>query len=478
MIEMAAPDIQELLEEQLRQHDVPGAAVGLLSPQGIRSWSAGVLGTTTQVPATVDSVFKIGSITKVYTATLMCALAGRGVVDLDAPVASYVPDLVLDPGTSLDHLTLRHLLTHTSGIDGDVYADTGRGDDSLARYVKGLAAIPPLHAVGETLSYCNAGYNLAGHVAAEILGTTWEEALRDVILRPAGLTSTVTSAEDALLHRVAVGHHGLGRDMRQTSTWSVPRGSGPSATVACTVEDLLRFASLHLPRAEGSQTTNAETGLSTSDLRAMRDRQAHVPAAGMGVDSWGLGWWRTTWGGTAVLGHDGVSSGQRAYLRLVPEHGVAVAVLANGGRANPLSQLMMSRMLADVDVLMTAHERPRPVTHGVGDDGDLVGTYRRSSEDVVLDRDEAGRLTMTVSWTGPLLDGEEDDDDLSEHFILRPAVDLGRPEARVLLAHPMDADPTASPGEAVTVLELADGRKAVHFRMRLSPSVRDSHSSR
>ena len=87
------------------------------------------------VAATTDSVFQIGSITKVWTATVVMQLVDEGLLDLDAPVAEVLPELRLaDPDVDQE-VTIRHLLTHTSGIDGDVFTDTGRGDDCLEKYV-------------------------------------------------------------------------------------------------------------------------------------------------------------------------------------------------------------------------------------------------------------------------------------------------------------------------------------------------------
>ena len=83
-------------------------------------------------------------------------------------------------------VTLRHLLTHTSGIDGDVFTDTGRGDDCLERYVAELSGVVQNHPLGATWSYCNSGYILVGRIVEHLTGTTWDQALRERLDRPAG----------------------------------------------------------------------------------------------------------------------------------------------------------------------------------------------------------------------------------------------------------------------------------------------------
>lgn len=468
------PAMQDLLDNLLTSHGIPGAVIGILTPEGVARWSSGVLGLRTRVPATVDSVFKVGSISKVYTATLVMILAGQGRIDLDRPVADQMTGLRLRDEAAQHTITPRHLLTHTSGIDGDFYADTGRGDDSLARYVELLASVSQLHRPGETLSYCNAGFNLAGHLVSHVTGQTWERSLHDLLLAPAGLESTVTLAEEAVLHRVAVGHLPGHEGLRQTRTWSVPRASGPSATVAATVDDLLDFARMHL---DDGMTRGGRRLLPAELVRAMQAEHAAVPALGMDVDSWGLGWWRTHWTGTPVLGHDGASSGQRAFLRVLPTHGVAVAVLTNGGRGNRLAHEAMTRLLHGATGLRVPEPFAPDEVAATDAFAELVGTYRRDSEITEVRLDTERRLRMTVTWVGALLDGE-DDDDLREEYLLLPVPSdssTRSAQIRLLAARPSPNGgapaPNSGPAESITFYRLRDGQQVLHFRMRANLRV-------
>ena len=174
----------------------------------ITATGAGALGKATGVEVTADSLFQIGSITKVWTATLVMQLADDRLLRLDAPVAEQLPGFaVADPEVTRS-VTPRHLLTHTSGIDGDVFNDTGRGDDCLERYVAELSSVEQIHPLGATWSYCNSGFGVLGRLVEHLTGTTWDRALRDRLIEPLGLTHTVTLPEEVLLHRVAVGHVG------------------------------------------------------------------------------------------------------------------------------------------------------------------------------------------------------------------------------------------------------------------------------
>src|SRR5882757_1082995 len=148
---------QRRLAELCRKHRVPGAALGILRGDELGQASFGVLDKAIGAPVADDSVFQIGSITKVWTTTLIMQLVEAGKLDLDAPVADVLPDLRLSDPDVAKRVTLRHLVTHTSGIDGDHFVDTGRGDDCVQKYVDGLDQAAQVHPLGATMSYCNAG---------------------------------------------------------------------------------------------------------------------------------------------------------------------------------------------------------------------------------------------------------------------------------------------------------------------------------
>ncbi len=144
--------------------------------------------------------------------------------------------------------TIRHLLTHTSGVDGDFFDDFGRGDDCVARYVDACATLPSLFSPGDMWSYCNAGFVVLGRIIETITGMTWDEALRTRLLEPAALHDTVTLPEQALLHRAATGHFLMpSLEITRAPRWDMPRAQGPAGSnVSATTRDLLGFARLHM----------------------------------------------------------------------------------------------------------------------------------------------------------------------------------------------------------------------------------------
>lgn len=117
--------IADELPRLIEKHDVPAAAVAVLAGGEVVDDAAGVLSKATGVGATADAVFQIGSITKLWTSTLVMQLVDEGMVDLDAPIRTYLPDFrILDEGAAAQ-ITTRQLLSHTAGFEGDIFTDTG-----------------------------------------------------------------------------------------------------------------------------------------------------------------------------------------------------------------------------------------------------------------------------------------------------------------------------------------------------------------
>jgi CubicO group peptidase (beta-lactamase class C family) len=382
------------LAELIDRHHVPGAALGILYAGGVVDVAAGVLSRSTLVEATSDSLFQIGSITKVWTATLVMQLIDEGSVALDTPVAEVLPDFAVADASVTRQVTVRHLLTHTSGIDGDVLIDTGRGDDSVERYVASMRDVPQIHPLGATFSYCNSGYAVAGRIVEVLTGTSWDTALRERIIDPLGQTATVTLPEDAILHRAAVGHLGEARtDQTPTTVWMLPRGRGPAGRISARAHDVLAFVRMHLA---GGATPAGTRVLSSGSARAMTERQVDFPDPSATSDSWGLGWVRFDWGGHRLIGHDGGTIGQRAYLRILPDREFAVVLLSNGGDTAGLYREVFSETFGElVGVAMPAALIPpaEPVTVDLDP---YEGRYCRGSlvTDIVQ-RDGALELTST-----------------------------------------------------------------------------------
>ena len=127
-------------------------------------------------------------------------------IGLDEPVRAQLQEFtVADPAATIE-ITPRHLLTHTSGIEGDHLIDTGWNADALARYVVTLAGLGQIHPTDEAYSFCNTGYGVLGRLLEVATGEHFDRVLRRRLTRPLGCRATLTLPQHALLHSVAVGH--------------------------------------------------------------------------------------------------------------------------------------------------------------------------------------------------------------------------------------------------------------------------------
>ncbi|PRX46909.1 dipeptidyl aminopeptidase/acylaminoacyl peptidase [Prauserella shujinwangii] len=450
------------LAELAERHGVPGAQLGILrldpgAERGDEVWCAthGVLNVRTGAPVRADSLFQIGSITKVWTATVAMALVDEGLLQLDTPVAEVLPELRLADPDVTKSVTLRHLLTHTSGIDGDIFTDTGRGDDCLEKYVAGLGEAEQNHPLGATWSYCNSGFSLVGRMIEKVTGTTWDEALRDRLFSPLGLAHTVTLPEDALLFGAAVGHDERDGRTVPAAAWTLPRSIGPAGLVTSAVADVLAFARMHLTGGVAADGTRV---LSERSVDAMAAMQAELPVKLSLGDSWGLGWIRFGWGEHRLIGHDGNTLGQAAFLRLLPEQGLAVALLTNGGRTRDLYEELYREIFAelagaDMPAPFAPPAEPVPV-----DVTPHVGTYERASVRQEVEDTPGGPVLRTVI-TGPLAELVPDP---VEEYPMTPVA------PGVFAVRPGDGQ-TWTP---VTFYELSGGERYLHFGVRATPKVR------
>ena len=438
------------------KHGVPGANLAILAGGEITEAAYGVLNQRTGVEVTTDSLFQIGSITKVWTATLAMQLVDEGKLDLDEPIITYLPDFkVADPDVTKT-VTTRHLLTHTSGIDGDFFLDAGRGDDCVEKYVAACADLKQNHPLGATMSYCNSGYTILGRLIEVLRGQSWDQVLREKLFAPLELTSAGTLPEEALLHRAAVGHVTPPKgEMHVAPMWGIFRTAGPAGLIHATPKEALAFAQLHL--ADGV-TPNGTRILSEQSARAMREPQVEVPDKLTLGSHWGLGWILMSWDGREVYGHDGGTIGQSAFMRIVPDAGVAICLLTNGGHTQELFRDLFGEILGELTGIQLPKRPEPPATPPSVDINNYAGRYVRESVELTLTAAE-GKLIGTMKNTGALSEALSDGEE--------PTFDVVPVEENLFVAKQPE-DPSWTP---MVFFRLPDGSEYVHFGARATPKV-------
>jgi CubicO group peptidase (beta-lactamase class C family) len=389
-------DVRAWLDERLplllEKYDVPAAAWAVLREGEVVDGAAGVLNTATGVEATPDSVFQIGSITKLWTSSLVLQLVDEGRVDLDVPVRTYLPEFRIGDEAAAAQITVRQLLNHTAGFEGDIFTDTGVGDDCLEKFVAVLGEVPQLFPPGERFSYNNAGYCVLGRLVEVLREKPYDVCLREHLAVPLGLTHTATSPYEAIMFRAAMGHVEAepGQGLVPAPIWAMARSNAPAGSMLCMrPRDLLAFAEMHLNDGRAADGTQV---LAPGTPARMQTREVDLPDLGLMGTSWGLGFERFDTPTGDIIGHDGSTIGQGAFLRMVPEAGVAVALLTNGGDMVSLYRDVVGHVLEELtDARLPA--LPEPPAHPERiDAARFVGTYSAEVFDLIVSQEDDGRI--------------------------------------------------------------------------------------
>ena len=350
---MSELDLTGLLREHVSRHPVPGAALGILRDGEMSVACTGVASTATGEPVTAETRFALGSLTKSMTATLVARLDEAGRLSLDDPVSAHVPEL-RDSGWA-EQATVRDLLANRSRVplcaDLEFSASEGEGDDVLARVATEIAAREP---TGRSWSYTNVGWALAGRAIETVTGLAWEDAMRAELLAPLGLDQT-TFATAPIAEPRASGHK---LDV-PVEPWT-PRALAPAGTtLLSTLTDALRFAAAQLDDPA---------------LAALRTPHAQIRIHGW-FDAWCLGWAQFDWEGGRVWGWDGLISGQRSVLRILPEHRSAVVLLTNGSTGRALYRSLFGDLMKARFDLGVPPLQLEPSPGAAGDLSRFAGAY-------------------------------------------------------------------------------------------------------
>lgn len=390
-------DLQSRLDRLAAEWQVPGAAAALVRGDEAVTAVTGIANRRTGLPVVPETLFAAGSVTKVFTASLVMSLVDEGLVALDQPVRSILPEFRLADQARSERVTVRMLLAHMGGLPGNWMLDLPRTPDVLTAIVARLREMPFNSEPGAWWSYSNAGMAVLGRMAEVLTGTEYDEALAARILRPLGLHAAADPNE-LILHSVAVGHQ---VDLATGTAEVSPRflldwSNGPAgATLFCDIGALVGFARMHLNGGVGADGTRV---LSAGSVAAMQARQAELPW-GMGYDGMGLGWVLRSSNGHLVASHTGANAGAHSSLALVPDQQGAVAVLTNGTTGSVLHGMLTAALLEECFGVGPMVPVAAPATPVAVDPARYVGRYVADDGDVTFSV-EAGRLRV-VSTAAP-----------------------------------------------------------------------------
>src|SRR3954454_6045378 len=245
--QMSTNDLQQRLTELATEHEVPGVAVGVLIDGEEHYAFHGVTSVENPLPVDEKTLFQFGSTGKTYTATAIMRLVEAGKVRLDEPVRTYLPEFKARDEDVAANGTVLQLLNHTAGWEGDMMDDTGDGDDALEKYVARMERLQQVSPLGTTVSYNNASLSVAGHIIARICGTTYEQAIRDLLLDPLGLSLTFFFPNEIMTRRFAVGHKNEDDGTISIARpWAIARGNAPAGGMSAAARHHIAWARFRL----------------------------------------------------------------------------------------------------------------------------------------------------------------------------------------------------------------------------------------
>ncbi len=303
---------------------VPSVSVGIsVHGETVFAKSYGFEDVESRKPATPATLYRIASHSKLFTATAIMKLFEAGMLRLDDPVSEHLDWFAADADPNLVHVTIRELLTHSSGMNRDGTTGHWINDefpDAAAVREQASAGLSVFES-GEHLKYSNMGFTILGQVIEQVTGQTYEDAVLELVVQPMGLNDTAPDFDDESLTKHAVGY-GIAFPGRERETFAHvhARAMNSATGFSSNVRDLLKFYAHHLP--------GHGTFLRERSKREMQRLQFQD-----GPYAWGLGFAIDSSAGT--VGHSGAYPGYMTTSSMNPDSGVTIVVLTNAMDGRP-----------------------------------------------------------------------------------------------------------------------------------------------
>jgi len=389
-------EIRKILVDRIDKYQQSvGIVVGVIEPEGRRIVGYGRLDQGDQRPLTGDTVFEIGSNTKVFTSLLLADMVQRGEVALTDPVAKYLPPEVKVPERGGRKITLQDLSTHTSGLPRDPPNLNPKdpanpfAEYSVEQLYEFLSTFQLTRDIGSLYEYSNVGVALLGHALTRRAGMDYESLVRARITSPLAMESTRISLTSDMKTRLAVGHAYYKMSpvpIMDTAVYA------PAGALRSTANDLLTFLGANL-----GYTANPLAEAMAAMLK-IHHPIPHSPA------ETALAWGALKLNGVEIISHNGGTIGTVSFIGFDPKARVGVVVLSNRGAGLGVSDIGVHLLNPKLPLLNSNALKPPKERQEITVDPNLfdgfVGRYRFSRDDLLTVTREGGRLF--VQRTGEL----------------------------------------------------------------------------
>ncbi len=313
-------EIRKILADRVgAENNGTGIVVGVVDANGRRVVSYGSLARNDNRKLDGDTVFEIGSMTKVFTSLVLMDMARRGEVALTDPISKYLPETVKVPERNGRRITLADLSTQSSGLprlptnltpkdENNPYADY-----TVQQMYDFLSGYKLTREIGSEYEYSNLGVGLLGHVLTLRAGMSYEALVRSRVCDPLGLKDTRVTLTPEMKARLAIGHNGA---LAPVENWDIPTLAGAGA-LRSTANDMLTFLAANLGFVK------------TPLAQDMADEVSVRRSAGAPDMEIAYAWHIQIKDGSSIIWHNGGTGGYRTYMGYDPKARVGVVVLAN-----------------------------------------------------------------------------------------------------------------------------------------------------
>jgi CubicO group peptidase (beta-lactamase class C family) len=308
-----ADQVDDYVRKTMDQHRIPGVALTVIQGgKTVKTHAYGLANLELNVPVKPETVFEIGSLTKQFTAAGILLLAQEGKLSVDDKLSRHLTNTP----ESWREITLRHLLSHTSGLRSYTGLDGFelRRHLTQAQFIAAIGALPLEFQPGGSWKYCNTGFNLLGYVIENVSGRSYWEFMSERIFRPLGMNDTTNRLPSLVIHNRAAGYEQtnrvwINRDYDLTDVFS-------AGGLVSTLGDLARW----------------NAALERDDLLSAQSKQqmwTPVKLNSAKATKYGFGWFIDTLEGRRNIGHSGSTSGFSASIQRFPDDKLALIVLTN-----------------------------------------------------------------------------------------------------------------------------------------------------
>lgn len=322
---------------------IPGAAIGVAFDGQTQT---GVLGVNTvgdPAKVTTDALFQIGSISKTVTSTVLMQLIEEGSIALDDRVRKFIPDFAVADAEVSENVTIRHLVTHTTGFDVYPSLPGTKGDDALQLLMDETSAIQQVAPLGGPFSYSNLNAAILGRVLEVVTDQTFDALVQKAVFEPLGMSTAVYDTSSAVLP--ATGHETLpDGSAGVVSDDAIARIAWPAGGITCSIEDLLRFGMFH-----AAIELDVDPILSAESRTEMQEPL--VPGGSFSrirIDGIATSWLTVERSGARIVLHDGGTEGQQSLLVIAPDDKFACAILTNSTAGGDLALLVARWLLTNL----------------------------------------------------------------------------------------------------------------------------------